>query len=323
MGLNFRKSINLIPGVKLNLSKSGASISTGVKGLRKSINTKGQVTTTASIPGTGIYYTDKKSLFGDKKKDSKKKSEKKTEKESTKKTTKKTAKKEETAEQPVQQTAAQPVQQPAPVQPVQPAPAYAPAPAQINTENLKAIHKVADDTIDWSEIMASPTPPDGGYNAEMWSYYYAAAPKVLDGDIDAYLQLIDEVNPLGDLLAYGINFEFGTDDPRKMEVEYVVNQAVLADAKRALLLSKYNDLLQDFVCSLSIRIARDIFALLPVSDVVVHAVLGSNTVLSVDFDRDTLDGVKFGFVDPSDVMSRFRHNMKFSANLGFYPVDRV
>ena len=181
-------------------------------------------------------------------------------------------------------------------------------------EAVRAIHKVADDTIDWSEIMASPTAP-AGYDQQMWSYYYEAAPKVLDGDIDTYLQLIDEVNPLGDLLAYGSDFEFGTDDPRKLAVEYVVNQDVLAEAKRTMLLSKYNDLLQDFICSM--------FALLPVSDVVVHAVLGSNTVLSADFDRDTLYQVKFGFADPSEVMAKFNHNMKFSANLGFYPVERV
>ena len=188
--------------------------------------------------------------------------------------------------------------------------------------NVVRIHKVADDTIDWSEIMASPTAP-AGYDKEMWAYYHAAAPKVLDGDIDAYLQLIDEVNPLGDLLAYGTDFEFGTDDPRRMAVEYVVNQDVLTDAKKTMLLSKYNDLLQDFICSMTIRIARDLFALLPVSSVVVHAVLGNNTVLSVDFDRDTLYQVKFGFVDPSEVMAKFNHNMKFSANLGFYPVERV
>ena len=60
MGLNFRKSIKLLPGVKLNLSKGGVSLSGGVKGLRASINTKGQVTGTAGIPGTGVYYTKKK-----------------------------------------------------------------------------------------------------------------------------------------------------------------------------------------------------------------------------------------------------------------------
>ena len=60
MGLRFRKSISLIPGVRLNFSKSGMSVSSGVPGFRKTINTKGQVTTTVGIPGTGLYYVDTK-----------------------------------------------------------------------------------------------------------------------------------------------------------------------------------------------------------------------------------------------------------------------
>ena len=40
MGLRFRKSISLIPGVRLNFSKSGMSVSAGVPGFRKTINTK-------------------------------------------------------------------------------------------------------------------------------------------------------------------------------------------------------------------------------------------------------------------------------------------
>ena len=308
MGLNFRKSIKLLPGVKLNLSKGGVSLSGGVKGLRASINTKGQVTGTASIPGTGVYYTKKKTLpIGKNKKDktAKEEKEKKTAKKtSAKKAETKPAKVEEAAAEEEAYTPKPTFRQAAAAQPKEPLYQPKPVAAQVDMEAVRAIHKVADDTIDWSEIMASPTAP-------------------LDGDIDTYLQLIDEVNPLGDLLAYGSDFEFGTDDPRKLAVEFVVNQDVLAEAKRTMLLSKYNDLLQDFICSMAIRIARDMFALLPVSDVVVHAVLGSNTVLSADFDRDTLYQVKFGFVDPSEVMAKFNHNMKFSANLGFYPVERI
>ena len=39
MGLNFRKSISIFPGVRLNLSKSGVSASFGKKGIRQSIST--------------------------------------------------------------------------------------------------------------------------------------------------------------------------------------------------------------------------------------------------------------------------------------------
>ena len=194
MGLNFRKSIKLLPGVKLNLSKGGVSLSGGVRGLRASINTKGQVTGTASIPGTGVYYTKKKTLpIGKNKKDktAKEEKEKKTAKKtSAKKAETKPAKAEEAAAEEEAYTPKPTFQQAAAAQPKQPLYQPKPVAAQVDMEAVRAIHKVADDTIDWSEIMASPTAP-AGYDQQMWSYYYEAAPKVLDGDIDTYLQLID------------------------------------------------------------------------------------------------------------------------------------
>lgn len=62
MGLRFRKSVTLCKGVKLNFGKTGMSVSVGGKGYHKTINTKGQVTTSVGIPGSGIYYTDTKRL---------------------------------------------------------------------------------------------------------------------------------------------------------------------------------------------------------------------------------------------------------------------
>lgn len=56
MGFNFRKSIKLGKGTKLNLSKSGIGLSTGTKGFRVSKGPRGSKVT-AGIPGTGIYYT--------------------------------------------------------------------------------------------------------------------------------------------------------------------------------------------------------------------------------------------------------------------------
>lgn len=55
--MKFRKSINLGGGTKLNLSKSGVGLSTGVKGFRVSKNTSGRSRVTASLPGTGLSYT--------------------------------------------------------------------------------------------------------------------------------------------------------------------------------------------------------------------------------------------------------------------------
>ena len=328
MGLNFRKSIQLIPGVKLNLSKSGASISAGVPGFRKSINTKGQVTTTASLPGTGLYYTDKKKVGGTKtaKKAAEKEAEKKTAaKSAAKKTTstKKTAAEKPAAEKKPAAKKTAPKAQTEPVtEPVAEAPVFTGA-GQVDAAALKAIHKTADDTIDWNAVAASAKAPDASYSQVMWAYYHSVAPEVLKGDIDTYLQLIYEVNPLDDLLSYGSQFEFGTDDPRKIEVEYVVNQELLSHASQTMSSFEYNDLLQDFVCSLSIRVARDMFALLPVKNVLVHAVMNAQTVLSVKFDRSSLEKVQFGMIDPSDTVSKFAHSMSFDRMRGFLPVRRL
>ena len=56
MGLCFRKSITIAPGVRVNLSKSGPSLSFGKKGIRETISATGKSTTTVGIPGTGVYY---------------------------------------------------------------------------------------------------------------------------------------------------------------------------------------------------------------------------------------------------------------------------
>lgn len=57
MGLNFRKSINLGKGFKLNIGKKSVGISGGVKGARVSLNSSGRKTATFSIPGTGLSYS--------------------------------------------------------------------------------------------------------------------------------------------------------------------------------------------------------------------------------------------------------------------------
>ena len=125
------------------------------------------------------------------------------------------------------------------------------------------------------------------------------------------------------MLEYGSNFEFGTDNPDYIEVEFTVNTDVLTQARHSLSRNEYNDLLQDFICSLSIRIARDMFALLPINHTIIHVVMDYNTVLSVDFDRNTLSKVKYSFIDPSDTVEKFRLNMNFNQSIGFSPVSRL
>jgi len=55
MSLRFRKSVTIIPGLKLNFNKNSTSLSFGVPGARMSVNTKGDIYRSFGVPGTGLY----------------------------------------------------------------------------------------------------------------------------------------------------------------------------------------------------------------------------------------------------------------------------
>jgi tetratricopeptide (TPR) repeat protein len=56
VGFRMRKSIQIIPGVRMNFSKTGIGYSVGVKGYRITKQADGRVRRTASLPGTGLSY---------------------------------------------------------------------------------------------------------------------------------------------------------------------------------------------------------------------------------------------------------------------------
>lgn len=58
MALRFRKSIKILPGVRVNIGLKGASLNVGPRGASVSIGKQG-VYTNASIPGTGISFREK------------------------------------------------------------------------------------------------------------------------------------------------------------------------------------------------------------------------------------------------------------------------
>ena len=57
MGLRFRKSVKIAPGVKVNLNKKSTSVTFGGKGVHRTISSTGKKTTSVGLPGSGAYYT--------------------------------------------------------------------------------------------------------------------------------------------------------------------------------------------------------------------------------------------------------------------------
>ncbi|WP_336936500.1 DUF4236 domain-containing protein [Acinetobacter beijerinckii] len=74
MGFNFRKSLKIAPGLKVNITKKGvSSLSIGKNGARVNVGKKG-VKTTAGLNGTGLSYSKFSSYNGNKNKVDKTKS---------------------------------------------------------------------------------------------------------------------------------------------------------------------------------------------------------------------------------------------------------
>jgi hypothetical protein len=56
MGLRFRRSVRIAPGVKVNLTKTGLGLTVGPRGSHYSVHSSGRRTRTVGLPGTGLYY---------------------------------------------------------------------------------------------------------------------------------------------------------------------------------------------------------------------------------------------------------------------------
>jgi len=335
MGLNFRKSISLGKGLKLNLSKSGPSVSFGKSGFRQSVNLKGQARTTVGIPGTGIYYTktsNVKNIVGGltgKDKDTSAKGKKAAGKAA--------GEKAEKAPKATKAAAAAPAKNAVNEELI------AESKAKIEEfaagiEALKSVHKQSDGYIDWEAVA------NGAVSGQM-KELQPFAQSVLAGDIDSYFQVISEVGPFDDLLEYGSGFEVGTDDPKILEIEFQVKSDEIIpkeypDMKasgeivmKEFSKSAYYELVQDYVSSTMLRIARDTFAILPVQTVIIHAVdkvlnpaTGNDeevTICSAKIKRDALATLNFERIDPSDCLESFESNVKFRKTSGYAPVDRV
>jgi hypothetical protein len=56
MGFRFYRRVRVFPGLSVNLSRSGPSLSVGVRGAHVTFGRRG-IRRTVGIPGTGIYWT--------------------------------------------------------------------------------------------------------------------------------------------------------------------------------------------------------------------------------------------------------------------------
>jgi hypothetical protein len=57
MGFRFTRRLSIIPGLRVNLSRSGPSLSIGHRGAWYTVGPRGR-RVTLGVPGTGLYWTE-------------------------------------------------------------------------------------------------------------------------------------------------------------------------------------------------------------------------------------------------------------------------
>lgn len=184
------------------------------------------------------------------------------------------------------------------------------------------------------------------YNADYtaWQENVVLAKGVLASDVETFKKVIEVLKPFEDIkeLGSGLNIIF---EKKYVVVTLLANGiTVIPDftltqtaagkvSKKKMPVQKYYELYQDYICSCALRIAREIFSFLPLEFVFVHVTsellnsstghLEQQTILSIAFPKLTLDKLNFETIDPSDSMSNFKHNMKFSKTAGFSIVPNI
>jgi hypothetical protein len=178
-----------------------------------------------------------------------------------------------------------------------------------------------------------------------WQEKRGIAERVIAGDIRAFKEVIEELAPFSEISDLGSSVSFQFANSSTIDVTLTVNgQDVIPGEIKSLLQSgklsskkmpqgRFYELYQDYVCGCVLRVARELFALLPFDTVIVTAVgdvvnaqtghLEEKPLLSVAIPRRTLDKLDLNAIDPSESMKNFIHRMDFKKNKGFIVVERI
>ena len=171
------------------------------------------------------------------------------------------------------------------------APAQPPKPAvQAAAEKVKAgiqgIWKTADETIDWTDALAHNLPTDGLTGPKMWAFFHKYAQKVLDGDLNAYTEVLQKANPLGELTDYAEGITMQAPSAERLESKFVCKKEQMEKNRKL------------YLAAMGLRIARDLLACLPVEEVTVTGEDDGKEVFRATYPRHQLLHRNFAFTDP-------------------------
>lgn len=188
--------------------------------------------------------------------------------------------------------------------------------------SIDAAH--AQDEHDFQEILQA-------HAAEKieWEQMKSMARRILTGEAKAYTEALVGFSGLTELSDLGSAIHFTVHNPKLIECGLRVNgqQAVPSELKtltstgkvsvKAMPKARFHEIYQDYVCGCVLRVAREVFAMLPVETVLITATVDAldsrsgqmieQPVLSVAIPRVGLEQLDFGRLDPSDAVESFLH----------------
>ncbi len=178
-----------------------------------------------------------------------------------------------------------------------------------------------------------------------WKENKELADKINSGNLQTYSEVITKTLVMDDLKELGTKLDIAFNDPKvgKLTLHSHGQQMIPTEAKILLKSGKlsekpftkarYFEIYQDYICSAALRVACDIFAILPVEQALVSikenllnpatGLVESQCILSVQIPRKTLEGLNLVSVDPSSCLRNFIHQMNFSKTDGFLPVKEI
>lgn len=178
-----------------------------------------------------------------------------------------------------------------------------------------------------------------------WKVDHELALGILAGNAQSKIDAVLRVDPFTDISHLGTSINFSVAETGILECTLSVHgikvipqeiKSLLQSGKlsvKKMPISKFNELLQDYVSSCVLRVGQELLSILPERLVIVTAVdsllnsatghLEDQPILSVALARETLFKLNMQSIDPSDSMKNFVHTMNFKKTTGFMPVDKV
>lgn len=175
-----------------------------------------------------------------------------------------------------------------------------------------------------------------------WAEKREVAERVLAHDTDVFRDILASADVFSELKELGSEVRFDIKEGApvhaflKVHGETAVPREVKSLTKtgklssREMAASRFSEIYQDYVAGAALRLAAEVFALLPAEDVVVTAfdnLLDEATgfrneaaILSVQIPRATLRALNLPEVDPSSSLKNFKHAMAFKKGEGFSPI---